>query len=521
MLRLLERGENAVVLFIQDTCAPCREFKPKFEKIAQAFHRERSVHVVAMRVTPEVMDAFPMERLPTIGLFSPSMKRKGLKYKGPMLEQPLLDYINSRFKTHRLLNGTLDSRFGCLEALDELTLQLVQLLLPKEKSKADTADGNVGRLMRRFKSAGKSLRGEEKVGHAVYVELSEALIGISDSVGHQDQDRASSIAGRFRQQFFARIENKVKEVSAKMHADPAAEKRLMQSFNIARLFQSFLDPIPKVIHFIKSDGRADNFQVHHALAVKSAVVRSGMSVVFHCSIEPTTEAWRRIRPLVEVRETWPPWEMSPGQPLTLAAHQSDALRLKILLAEGGIYLDWDVIVLRDMTDLLEQAATGFFLAEEKGGHVIGNAVIGAVPNSPFLSKWKRRAAHAFDPSCYTCHSVQLARALTREYAHLVTLLPWEEFYYPGHEEEAMAQLFDPLPTPTRKGKKEKENKPEAAGAARQASPSRQRLDFSHSHAVHLFESGKTAVHRLKDLSPERIAMERTEFNLLVRNLLPL
>ena len=41
------------------------------------------------------------------------------------------------------------------------------------------------------------------------------------------------------------------------------------------------------------------------------------------------------------------------RPLTHAAHRADVLRLQLLIAQGGIYLDLDMIVLAPFTALLE------------------------------------------------------------------------------------------------------------------------------------------------------------------------
>ncbi|HKD48957.1 MAG TPA: glycosyltransferase, partial [Rhizomicrobium sp.] len=116
--------------------------------------------------------------------------------------------------------------------------------------------------------------------------------------------------------------------------------------------------IPKILHY--TFGMAPDFGgkpwslVHH-VCLKSAVERiKPEKVCFYCQFEPSTPWWNLSRELLTVVKIAAPQEIF-GRPLKHVAHQSDVVRLQRLIAEGGIYLDADVLVHRSFDDLLDNS----------------------------------------------------------------------------------------------------------------------------------------------------------------------
>ncbi len=64
------------------------------------------------------------------------------------------------------------------------------------------------------------------------------------------------------------------------------------------------------------------------------------------------------------------------------AFVSDVVRLHALYAEGGIYLDTDIFLLKRLDDLLDD---DFFTSEYRTGS-LASAVIGSVPSHPLLNR---------------------------------------------------------------------------------------------------------------------------------------
>jgi hypothetical protein len=144
--------------------------------------------------------------------------------------------------------------------------------------------------------------------------------------------------------------------------------------------------IPNVIHFIfglKEDFGEKPFSFIHYLAIKSAYECNKPNVIkFHYKYEPNGEWWEKSKEYLTPIRIEPPKEIF-GNPLLHFAHQADVLRLDILIKEGGIYLDMDVLCLNSFTPLRKyKCVMGI---EDTVG--LSNAVILAEANSEFLRMW--------------------------------------------------------------------------------------------------------------------------------------
>ena len=62
--------------------------------------------------------------------------------------------------------------------------------------------------------------------------------------------------------------------------------------------------------------------------------------------------------------------------------KSDILRLEILYKYGGVYIDADIINLRNIEPLLEENCNLFLFQEKK--NLISNSIIGSIPNNPLI-----------------------------------------------------------------------------------------------------------------------------------------
>ena len=119
-------------------------------------------------------------------------------------------------------------------------------------------------------------------------------------------------------------------------------------------------------------------------------------------------------------------------------------------------LDLDVLVLRDFAPIFDAAAkTGFAIAREGdaqhgGDHGLCNAVLVAVPNSSFASRWLASyssfGSSALDP--WNGHSVAMPLRLAHAHPASVVVLDYDAFFWPDWDEEPLAQLLlertDPL-----------------------------------------------------------------------------
>jgi hypothetical protein len=128
----------------------------------------------------------------------------------------------------------------------------------------------------------------------------------------------------------------------------------------------------------------------------------------------------------------PPQRTTAGVPLKLAAHQSDILRLTYLIEKGGIYMDWDVVSLAPVDELLNSPIV--FGAEKKivdYREVLGVAWIAARPGTRWMKLYLEQMQKEFTNDCYSCHSTILGRRWALEDASSIRVLNYTSFYHPG------------------------------------------------------------------------------------------
>jgi predicted SAM-dependent methyltransferase len=186
--------------------------------------------------------------------------------------------------------------------------------------------------------------------------------------------------------------------------------------------------IPNVIHFIfglREDFDYKPFSFLHYLAVKSAhECNRPDAIKFYYKYEPNGEWWEKSKPYLTLIKVEPPNEIF-GNKILHYAHQADIIRLDVLLKDGGIYLDMDVICLRSFKPLLKyECVMG---VEENVG--LCNAVILAKPNAEFLKKWYTEYRN-FDPNNWNNHSVVLPLKLAQQNPGNIHIEDPYSFFWP-------------------------------------------------------------------------------------------
>jgi hypothetical protein len=204
--------------------------------------------------------------------------------------------------------------------------------------------------------------------------------------------------------------------------------------------------IPKTIHYCF--GMAEDFggkpwSLLHHVCVRSAIAHiKPDKVLFYYHHEPSGPWWEATRTYVT-----PVWIELPteifGNPVDHPAHRADIVRLDRLLAEGGIYLDADVLVRRSFDSLLDaQAVLG---VEGAGGWMgLANAVILAQPGASFIARW-RDEYHWFrgnGDEHWNEHSVMVPARLAAEHPDEISIAPFTAFYWPLWTDEHIDWIFN-------------------------------------------------------------------------------
>ena len=186
--------------------------------------------------------------------------------------------------------------------------------------------------------------------------------------------------------------------------------------------------IPNHLHFIfglDPTFGGKPFSFIHYLAIRSAVVVNRPEKVnFYYAFEPSGYWWDMTKPLVNRLHV----DLPSARRLHFA-HKADLLRLEILLAQGGIYLDVDTFCVNRFEPLLgHKTVLGI---EPNAG--LCNAVILAERNSEFISEWLRHY-RTFDGSIWNYHSVRLPYRIAMEQPSLVHVEGQYSFFFPSYDD---------------------------------------------------------------------------------------
>lgn len=184
--------------------------------------------------------------------------------------------------------------------------------------------------------------------------------------------------------------------------------------------------IPKTLHYcfgLTQDFAGRPWSLVHHACVRSAIDRIRPDTVrFHYRHEPSGPWWDTTRPLVD--------------PVRFDADVTDAMSARIapLIAEGGIFLETDVLVQRSFDPLLEFSTV---LGVENVGPDarLGTGVILAESGSPFLRRWLEAlaASGGRQPN---------AKQLAAQPSDDVRILPFTAFHWPLWDEGHLEWMFE-------------------------------------------------------------------------------
>lgn len=180
---------------------------------------------------------------------------------------------------------------------------------------------------------------------------------------------------------------------------------------------------PNVVHFLYFGGRP--FSYVNYLAVRAAYEVQQPDVIYmHCTQEPVDNPnWEAIRPFVKLRPLDDITHFE-GKEIPWPQYKSDIARIRILLQEGGIYFDNDMVLVKKIDGLLGRSTVMSY--ESKTGHALSNAFIATPANSPFLKIWLERMASRIN-GVWADHSVVLSAELAHKFPNLVRTLPCATF----------------------------------------------------------------------------------------------
>lgn len=190
--------------------------------------------------------------------------------------------------------------------------------------------------------------------------------------------------------------------------------------------------IPQTIHFVfglSEDFAGMPFSLYHYLAALSAkVINKDYEVVMHYHYEPVNnEWWERCKQIVTMDRLLSSPTTICGKTIKHCAHKADWVRVEVLLADGGIYLDMDTLCIAPFTPLMNKK---FVMGLEVWhGQITGmcNAVIISEKDHPFLKLWEEGFSE-FNPDDWNKIACRKPLELALKHPHLIHIEPPESFF---------------------------------------------------------------------------------------------
>ncbi|KAG6362761.1 hypothetical protein INS49_007855 [Diaporthe citri] len=268
------------------------------------------------------------------------------------------------------------------------------------------------------------------------------------------------------------------------------------------------DTIPETIHFIWIGNSEISFKLY--LAIRAALVSTGVTSahLHHDTPLNGDNGWLRLlKPnLTLIHFDRPDYltEVAAYHPETWSVtHQTDAMRLHVLHAQGGIYLDSDAYILRPLNHLFEGARDVYMGLEGGNRWGLCNGVIMAKAGAPFLARWLDEYA-SFDDSRWSDHSVYLPKTLATKHPDEICTLSPSAFFWPMWTKGSLDWMHESL------------NKEEAAAVESQIAKNGGSL-FEDQLIYHAW--AHPGAKHLGRLTPDIIRDKDTRFNLLMRRFL--
>ena len=177
--------------------------------------------------------------------------------------------------------------------------------------------------------------------------------------------------------------------------------------------------VPNIVHYVWFTPH--EFKFHHYLSALGALrFQKPDKIMFHTDAEPDGGWWysfkQEARDVLQIVHCDQPYEIF-GQSIDDISHKSDVARIDILLKYGGIYINSDAMIVRNMDPIRKYNCS-------MGMEIVGlnNGVILSAPQSPFLKLYYDSYKH-FDDAQWNWNSCIEPYRLAGEHPDLIHIEP--------------------------------------------------------------------------------------------------
>lgn len=224
------------------------------------------------------------------------------------------------------------------------------------------------------------------------------------------------------------------------------------------IFEASYPTIPNIVHFVHLVPEYEHSELHFSfaqfIAVYSALyylkpdkiyIHTNSDKQILDTAKNSTDPYLKIianLPSVVFNYQVPPNRTTSGLPIRNLAHRADFLRTKMLKEHGGLYLDHDVYVLKDMSPLRHMGFENV-VGMQKNNEIC-NAVLLCAPGNEMIVSYDILEDSVFDGS-WDAHSVLLLTTIHAEYSareNSVLSLPQHAFFPGSWEKIDLARMYE-------------------------------------------------------------------------------
>ena len=217
--------------------------------------------------------------------------------------------------------------------------------------------------------------------------------------------------------------------------------------------------IPNIVHFVHLIRGSDSepvvefpfrqfvaiYSAHYYLNPDKIYIHTNLEdhalgAAINASTSPYVRSLLKL-PNIVFNYEYTPLKTTGRKDISELAHRADFIRTRVLKKWGGLYLDDDAYVVRDMKPLRESGFRTIAGRQEDGQ--ICNAVIMTAPESSVISLFYTLQDRIFDGG-WTTHSVGLLTRLAHDFSGVdreMLILEREVFYRLGFNKEDLTALY--------------------------------------------------------------------------------
>jgi len=197
------------------------------------------------------------------------------------------------------------------------------------------------------------------------------------------------------------------------------------SYDVCKKHISKLKREPNAFHLIYLRGM--DFALHHYITIKSILKHHPHSTIYlynDCEPDANNTWWALVKSLsrVEICPVYIP-KYCNGVEVTYKQHQADIIRLLILYYHGGIYLDLDMLLLRNITSVCNNHLV---MCRESPDGVCNAFIYVDGAYSDIIGEWIQKYEQTYDRHWTKC-SIHTPHELSVKYPEAMTTLPKHTF----------------------------------------------------------------------------------------------